>query len=128
MIFSHSVKISIPLRYNLEPLSLPILRGRLDFNSTKVQFGGRFYLGIPAPLVISIPLRYNLELQLTTAFVSPTKNFNSTKVQFGGEERCNEDKEWDISIPLRYNLEPLGDGTPPEILQISIPLRYNLEP
>ena len=35
--------ISIPLRYNLEPLPSGKPRPNLHFNSTKVQFGGLFW-------------------------------------------------------------------------------------
>ena len=55
------LRISIPLRYNLEPLSLPTFTSGINFNSTKVQFG-------------------------ESEVFPPEKNrgyFNSTKVQFG---------------------------------------------
>ena len=57
---------------------------KLNFNSTKVQFGDLLSLNTKKSLLlISIPLRYNLEWEDTSKTVY----------------------EIEISIPLRYNLE-----------------------
>ena len=106
-----AIKISIPLRYNLEIIKLnPILSQYYHFNSTKVQFGEQqtrwlsrqmlhfnstkvqFGAGIGAPLGEIAYYFNSTKVQFgdtRIVYSEYIEYFNSTKVQFGGEAPPN---------------------------------------